>query len=262
MRQILTGVLVLLIIVLVVAAFAYSAPLSQIEHGMRKYNDGNLVSESLGGYIPTDPVQSAQTTEPTEETAETTESIYDGAVRRMTERGLLPANFNPNAKFTRARLAAIVCDVSGALEEAAALKGETSFADVPGDYWASGYINYAAQNGIMDGDKSENFNPDSVVKFEDAIKVFVCMVGMDDELWIDPEDWSSAYLYCAEQNGLLDGLTGSKGEDMRCSDLAILADRMVTLLGTEKVAPAETATADTEVVTEPETTPETTSEAG
>lgn len=49
---------------------------------------------------------------------------------------------------------------------------------------------------------------------------------------------------------------------MRCSDLAILADRMVTLLGTEKVAPAETATADTEVVTEPETTPETTTEAG
>ena len=109
---------------------------------------------------------------------------------------------------------------------------------------------------IMDGDKSGNFDPDSVVKFEDAIKVFVCMVGMDDELWIDPEDWSSAYLYCAEQNGLLDGLTGSKGEDMRCSDLAILADRMVTLLGTEKVAPAETVTADTEVVTEPETTTE------
>lgn len=256
MRQILTGIIVLLVIVLVVSAFAYSSSLFQIEQSMRKYNDGDVVSASLGGYIPTDPEQSAEMTDPTGETAATTESLYDGAVRRMTERGLLPANFNPNAKFTRARLAAVICDVLDVLDEAEALKGETPFVDVPADYWASGYINYAAQNGLIGGGSDGYYNPDAVVKFEDAIKVFVCMVGMDDELWIDPEDWSSAYLYCAEQNGLLDGLTGKKGNDMRCSDLAILADRMVTLLGTEKVAPAETATADIEVTNEPETTSE------
>ena len=247
MKQILTGIFALLVIVLVVAAFAYSDNLYQIEQSMRKYNDGDLVSESLVGYVPTEPLETTATTE-------ATESLYDGAVRRMTERGLLPENFNPDARFTRARLAAVVCDILDVLDEAEALKGETPFADVPSDYWASGYINYAAQNELIGGDSDGYYNPDSVVKFEDAIKVFVCMVGMDDELWIDPADWSSAYLYCAEENGLLDGLTGKKGEDMRCSDLAILADRMVTLLGTEKTAPEDTATADTETVTEPEST--------
>lgn len=247
MKQILTGIFVLLVVVLVVAAFAYSDNLYQIEQSMRKYNDGELVSESLVGYVPTDLPE-------TTTTAETTEALYDEAVRRMTERGLLPENFNPDAKFTRARLAAVVCDVLDVLDEAEAMKGETPFVDVPADYWASGYINYAAQNGLIGGDSDGYYNPDAVVKFEDAIKVFVCMVGMDDELWIDPADWSSAYLYCAEENGLLEGLTGSKGEDMRCSDLAILADRTVTLLGTERPAPEETVTADTEIVTEPEST--------
>lgn len=261
MNQILTGIFVLLIVVLIVASFAYSDNLYQIEQSMRKYNDGELVSESLVGYVPTSP---KETTEKTEATAETTESLYDGAVRRMTERGLLPVNFNPNARFTRARLAVVVCDVLGVLDEAAAMSGETPFVDVPADYWASGYINYAAQNGLIGGDADKYYNPDSVVKFEDAVKVFVCIVGMDDELWIDPLDWSSAYLYCAEENGLLDGLAGKKGDDMLCSDLAIIADRMVTLLGTEKVATAatedsdaavaETVTADSDASVEPEDT--------
>ena len=246
MKQILTGIFVLLIIVLVVAAFTYSDRLYQIEQSMRKYNDGDLVSESLVGYVPT---------EPEETTTATTESLYDGAARRMTERGLLPENFNPDAKFTRARLAAVVCDVVGALDEAEALKGATPFVDVPETYWASGYINYVVQNGLFSGDGGY-FNPDSVVRFEDAVKVFVCIVGMDDELWIDPDDQASAYLYCAEENGLLDGLVGRKGEAMRCRDLAILADRMVTLLDGGEDTPAATETAQSETTAEPEPTGE------
>ena len=55
MRNILLGIIALFLAVLVIAALAYSDPLYLLEKNMRKYNDGEIVSESLVGYIPPAP---------------------------------------------------------------------------------------------------------------------------------------------------------------------------------------------------------------
>ena len=49
MRNILLGIVALFLAVLAVAAIAYSDPMYLIETNMRKYNDGEIVSESLAG---------------------------------------------------------------------------------------------------------------------------------------------------------------------------------------------------------------------
>ena len=245
MKNILLGIFALFLAVLVVVAIAYSDPLYQIEESMRKYNNGEIVSESMAGYIP--PETSAETTESTPE-----EPYYAAAAARMAERGIFPAGdaFNPDAAITRSRFTQVICAILGLEDEAKEMKGKTDYVDVPENYWATGYINCATAHGLIGGVGDGFFGPEDVVLYEQGIKVAMVCIGENVQFDPDTTNWVAAYLTRAAQIGLTDDLAGAPGELLHCDDFAVLADRIVEILAAR--AADEAATAATE--TAPQTT--------
>ena len=185
------------------------------------------------------------------------DAYYADAAERMAARGILAGYgdgwYYGNHSVTRAQIAALACKMLGKVEEATALAGKTVFTDVPETSWATGYVNYAHANGIILGDGDGKFRPDDYVKYEEVVKVIVCVLGMDDGIKIDPTDWSKEYLERAEKAGLLANLIGKKGTYMLRSDIAVITDAAMTVL--DKSAAAESASsATTTIVTEATTT--------
>ncbi len=181
------------------------------------------------------------------------DAYYAAAAERMAARGILSGYgdgwYYGNHSVTRAQIAALACKMLGKVEEATALAGATAFTDVPKESWATGYVNYAHANGIVLGDGDGKFRPDDYVKYEEVVKVIVCVLELDEGVKIDPTDWSKEYLERAEKAGLLANLIGKKGTYMLRSDIAVITDAAMTVL--DKSAAAESASsATTTIVTE------------
>lgn len=236
MKNILLGIFALFLAVLVVVAIAYSDPIYLIEQNMRKYNNGEIVSESMAGYIP--PETSAETTESTQE-----EPYYAAAAARMAERGIFPAGdaFNPDAAITRSRFTQVICAILGLEDEAKEMKGKTDYVDVPENYWATGYINCATAHGLIGGVGDGFFGPEDVVLYEQGIKVAMVCIGENVQFDPDTTNWVAAYLTRATQIGLTDDLAGAPGELLHCDDFAVLADRIVEILAARAADEAATA---------------------
>lgn len=162
------------------------------------------------------------------------DAYYADAAQRMAEREILSGYgdnyYYGNHSVTRAQVAALVCKMLGKTDEAAALAGPTEFDDVPKTSWATGYVNYAVANGIINGDGDGNFRPDDNVKYEEVVKVVVCVLGLDKDVKIDPSDWSKEYIEAAEKAGLTENLIGKKGEFMLRSDIAVICDAAMAVI--------------------------------
>lgn len=242
MKNILLGIFALFLAVLVVVAIAYSDPIYLIEQNMRKYNNGEIVSESMAGYIPLETLETPEvTTEAT--SAEPEEPYYAAAAARMAERGIFPAGdaFNPDAAITRSRFTQVICAILGLEDEAKEMKGKTDYVDVPENYWATGYINCATAHGLIGGVGDGFFGPEDVVLYEQGIKVAIVCIGENVQFDPDTTNWVAAYLTRAAQIGLTDDLTGAPGELLHCDDFAVLADRIVEILAARAADEAATA---------------------
>ena len=161
-------------------------------------------------------------------------AYYSDAAERMAARGILDGygdgKYHGDESVTRAHLSALVCKMLGKTDEALALAGKTEFKDVGENVWYTGYINYAVANGIIVGDGDGNFRPDDYVKYEEVVKVVVCVLKLDGDVRIDPADWSKEYIEAADKAGLLSGLIGKKGTVMLRSDIAVICDKAMPLL--------------------------------
>lgn len=178
------------------------------------------------------------------------DAYYAEAAQRMADKGILTGYgdgyYYGDHNVTRAQMAVVACRVLGKEDEAKALAGDTDFNDVTDAHaWATGYINYAVANGIFVGDGDGNFRPDDNVKYEEAVKVIVCVLGLDEDVKIDPTDWSKEYIEAAEKANLVQNLTGKKGEAMLRSDVAVLCDASVTALEAAEETEATTTTPKT-----------------
>ena len=88
-------------------------------------------------------------------------------------------NFNPENTITRAEFAAVVCRALGLENSANSAKGATAFTDVAADHWASGYINLASQQKIVNGRGNGIFDPNGNVTFAEAVKMLVVALGYE-----------------------------------------------------------------------------------
>lgn len=199
------------------------------------------------------------------------DAYYAEAAERMADRGILSGfgdgYYYGDQTVTRAQIAALVCKMLGKADEATSLAGKTAFVDVPETNWSTGYVNYAVANGIISGDGDGNFRPDDPVKYEEVVKVIVCVLGLDENVKIDPNDWSKEFIEAADAAGLLGNLTGKKGEYMKRSDIAVICDAAMTVLDNVAEETAATTTtkkpssSGTPSVTTAVTTPKVTTEA-
>lgn len=184
------------------------------------------------------------------------DAYYAEAAERMANEGILSGfgdgRYYGSLSVTRAQIAALVCKLLGKTKEAESLMGETAFKDIPITSWCTGYVNYAVANGIINGDGDGNFRPDDDVKYEEVIKVIVCVLDLDGDVKIDPADWSKEYIEVADKAGLTSNMLSKKGEPMLRSDIAVICDSAFTLLKQAEQTSENVTTTTKRVSTRPE----------
>ena len=138
---------------------------------------------------------------------------YAEAIETLSMLGILTGDdadndgkmdFRPADTITRAEVAAIVCRIQNM--NSAAQVG-TPFADVPSSHWASGYVNQAAGQGIVNGYGDGNFGPDDNVTYEQVIKMLMETLGYN-LFAADNGGYPTGYLTAAQRYGVLDGVIG------------------------------------------------------
>lgn len=126
------------------------------------------------------------------------------AIYRLSALGVLEGygdlTFAPDRNITRAEFAKIAVLMSG---EASMVDLYATFApafpDVTNDYWAKGYINVAAELGIMKGYEDGTFRAQNMVTMQEVATVLLRIAGYDDNL---PGDWPLDYNRKAVNSGL------------------------------------------------------------
>lgn len=137
---------------------------------------------------------------------------YAGAVELLSALNIIKGddlgNFNPDNTITRAEFAAVVCRAKGLENAATGAAGTTAFTDVAADHWASGYINLATQNGIINGYGDGTFGPEDKVTYEQAVKMLVCALGFEP-MAANKGGYPTGYLVIANQYKITAGVTAT-----------------------------------------------------
>jgi hypothetical protein len=86
-------------------------------------------------------------------------------------------NLDPQGTFTRAQAAKIVSYISIGASASNLAQAPTDFSDVPASHWASGYVSFASQRGIINGVGGGKFDPDSSVTGAQLAKLLLVAIG-------------------------------------------------------------------------------------
>lgn len=128
---------------------------------------------------------------------------FGKAIESMSALGVMTGypdgSFGEKDPLTRAQFAKIVVVMTGN-EEAALSKTTEMFTDVESSHWAVGYINEAAELGIITGYPDGSFCPEENITFAQAITVTVRMLGYSaDEVGTN---WPADYVNKASELGI------------------------------------------------------------
>ena len=182
---------------------------------MRKRGLGGLLAAALLLGIMTP--AGAEGFQDVDETA-----VYAPAAEYLSSIGVMvgdeSGNFCPDRSVTRAEMAAIVCRLVG---QADSLPSDDCFPDVPIGHWANGYVSQAAELGVVNGYADGNFGPADTVTYEQAVTMVIRAIGLEEEAQT-LGGYPDGYLQAAEQNALLDHVTGEIGSMMSRGDIAVL----------------------------------------
>lgn len=106
--------------------------------------------------------------------------------------------------LTRAQLVTIIVRAFGEEETARILQGATTFPDVPGSHWSSGYVavaqNIAAQHGFPLGYPDGSFQPERTVTVIEALTFVMKFLGVQVGTG---DDWVNQTINSAVTNGVI-----------------------------------------------------------
>lgn len=135
--------------------------------------------------------------------------------------GFEDGTFRPDETVTRAQMAAIICRTLGYEDQAQSSMGSTVFNDVAADHWASGYINVAQAQQIINGYGDGNYGPEDLVTYEQAVKMIVSALGYD--LAANAKGgYPTGYLAIASAEGITKNANGKVGDAAARSSIAVL----------------------------------------
>ncbi|MBR5236793.1 MAG: S-layer homology domain-containing protein [Clostridia bacterium] len=113
-------------------------------------------------------------------------------------------NFDPEANIKRSEFAAVICRAMNA-EAAATGSAGVKFNDVAANHWAAGYINWAADAGIVNGRGNGAFDPDANVTYQEAVKMIVAAMGFAP-LAENRGGYPTGYMAIANTYGIQNGV--------------------------------------------------------
>ncbi len=135
--------------------------------------------------------------------------------------GFEDGTFKPEETVTRAQMAAIICRTLGYEDQAQSSMGTTVFNDVAADHWASGYVNVAQAQQIINGYGDGNYGPEDLVTYEQAVKMIVSALGYD--LAANAKGgYPTGYLAIASAEGITKNANGRVGDAAARGTIAVL----------------------------------------
>ena len=161
------------------------------------------------------------------------EASYAEAVEVMSALGLLAGyedgTFGPDKTITRAEFSAVVVRALGMEESAKGVYGATNFSDVAADAWYAGYVMIASQQGIVNGYPNGTFKPEAPVKFEEAVKMIMCMLNYQKKLEKVANPYPTAYIAEAHTAGITLGANLAIGQEASRAIVARLVYNSLTV---------------------------------
>lgn len=154
-------------------------------------------------------------------------SSYKNSIELLSDCGILAGtgggDFNPYGLITRAEMAKIATIIADTPE----LPGNSFFSDVSPSYWANGYINAAAQEGILTGYIGGYFAPYNNLTYAEAITITLRLLGYNSTNLVGA--YPDAYIRKAAELGLTSGIGFNPNAAIdRQSAAYILANAYVT----------------------------------
>ncbi len=145
----------------------------------------------------------------------------EAAIEELAQKNIVSGRgdgiYAPNEALTRAEMVTIILRAYGAEE----VEGIEKFQDVPPTHWAYKYVETAYQMGIVSGMSETIFSPDTKVTFEQAVRMLVSAMKMDEKAQ-KAGGWPDGYISVAEDMGVLFGISETKGQTINRGSMAQL----------------------------------------
>ncbi len=132
--------------------------------------------------------------------------------------GYPDGTFRGEDEITRAEFAAVVVRALGLESAASYAKGSSQFSDVEAGAWYTGYINVAANEGIVNGYPDGTFKPANNVTYAEAVTMLVRALGYEPSL--KPGVWPVPYLVKAADLGVTDDVEFDARDNATRGDVA------------------------------------------
>jgi S-layer family protein len=136
---------------------------------------------------------------------------YEKAVSRLVAfdvlNGYKDGTYKPEQDVTRAEFAKILVEALGIGNAAQAAVGKVTFPDVTASHWASGYINVASGQGLIEGFPNGNFQPNDQVTYAEALTMLVRALGYQDSFLKGA--WPGSHIAKAAEAGITSGVSYS-----------------------------------------------------
>lgn len=152
------------------------------------------------------------------------DAVQADAVKVLKDLGIMVGdengNFNPDKVVTRAEMAVILCNMTGAGEQSPV---DSGFEDATAAHWASGCIAYAKNAGWISGYSDTQFGSEDTIKWEQAVKLI--MATMKWETYADKNGgYPTGWVMAGAEAGVTTkkGATGAVGEDCTRAKIAML----------------------------------------
>ncbi|PKM82230.1 MAG: hypothetical protein CVU89_06195 [Firmicutes bacterium HGW-Firmicutes-14] len=148
----------------------------------------------------------------------------DAAVDRLyaldVVNGYPDGSFGLDKEITRAEFAVIAVKLLGLSDAADAAKGPTKFSDVPGNHWASGFINLAVGQRVIVGYPDGTFKPEKNVTYAEAITMIINVLGYGVTV---KGTWPTGQIAKAAEIGLLKDMSVSNYNSPALRGMVFLA---------------------------------------
>lgn len=150
---------------------------------------------------------------------------------------LIDGNFNET--FSRAEAATTMVKLMNM--DNSVNQEETDFSDVPKEHWASGYINVAVHEGIINGQGDGTFAPEEKVTYHQFVKMLVCTLGYEPMAEANGSWAGWGYIFTGAKIGITKGIGATADEIITRETAVRLIFKALTIdLMEELEAPADT----------------------
>lgn len=136
--------------------------------------------------------------------------------------------FRPDASIIRSEVTKVGVAISGLTDVANVNNSKTKFPDVVKNHWATGFINVAADQGMVVGDDVGTFRPDEQITYDEAVTIMVRALGYEPQAKAKG-GYPTGYLVTARSIGLTKGVTNTSDNKITRGEVAQMAFNALTI---------------------------------